>query len=56
MPHFAYKGRNQRGELVEGTLEAASAAAVADRLLTIRVTPVEIREAPPPGQASVRSG
>jgi MSHA biogenesis protein MshG len=48
MPHFAYKGRNQRGELVEGTLEAASAAAVADRLLTIRVTPVEIREAPPP--------
>lgn len=46
MPVFAYKGRNPRGELVEGTLEAVSAAAVADQLMTISVTPIEIRAAP----------
>lgn len=48
MPVFAYKGRNPRGELVEGTLEAASPAAVADQLMTISVTPIEIRTAPAP--------
>ncbi|MEO1767294.1 type II secretion system F family protein [Thiobacter aerophilum] len=47
MALFAYKGRNPRGELVEGTLDAASAAAVADQLITISVTPIEIRPAPP---------
>lgn len=46
MALFQYKGRNARGELVEGTLEAATAATVADQLMTISVTPIDIRPAP----------
>ena len=42
MPHFAYKGRNARGESMDGVLESASAAAVADQLVASGVTPVEI--------------
>ena len=42
MPHFAYKGRNARGEAMDGVLESASAAAVADQLIASGVTPVEI--------------
>ena len=42
MPHFAYKGRNARGESMDGVLESASAAAVADQLIASGVTPVEI--------------
>lgn len=42
MPFFAYKGRNARGELMQGVLEAADSGAVADQLLGTGVTPVEI--------------
>lgn len=42
MPFFAYKGRNARGELMQGVLEAADSGAVADQLFTTGVTPVEI--------------
>ncbi|MEN3275434.1 MAG: biosis protein MshG [Massilia sp.] len=42
MPFFAYKGRNARGELMEGVLEAADSGAVADQLFGTGVTPVEI--------------
>jgi len=42
VPHFAYKGRNARGESMDGVLESASAAAVADQLVASGVTPVEI--------------
>jgi len=42
VPHFAYKGRNARGESMDGVLESASAAAVADQLIASGVTPVEI--------------
>jgi MSHA biogenesis protein MshG len=47
MPLFLYKGRNVRGELVEGRIEGVSAAAVADQLMTVNVTPIDIRPAPP---------
>lgn len=42
MPFFAYKGRNARGELMQGVLEAADSGAVADQLFSTGVTPVEI--------------
>lgn len=42
MPFFAYKGRNARGELMQGVLEAADSGGVADQLFNTGVTPVEI--------------
>ncbi len=45
MPAFAYRGRDARGGLVTGRLEGANSGAVADQLLAIGVTPVEISPA-----------
>ena len=42
MPFFAYKGRNARGELMQGVLEGADSGAVADQLFNTGVTPIEI--------------
>lgn len=42
MPFFAYKGRNARGELMQGVLEGADSGGVADQLFNTGVTPVEI--------------
>ncbi|MDH5338664.1 MAG: type II secretion system F family protein [Rubrivivax sp.] len=42
MHSFAWRGRNARGELISGTLDAADDAAVADQLLAGGVTPVQI--------------
>jgi MSHA biogenesis protein MshG len=42
VPFFAYKGRNARGELLQGVLESADSGAVADQLLSTGVTPIEI--------------
>ncbi len=44
MPLFAYKGRNARGELMQGVLEGADSGAVADQLFSTGVTPIEINE------------
>jgi MSHA biogenesis protein MshG len=44
MTSFAWKGRDPRGELVEGVTDAASDAAVADQLLAIGVSPVSIAQ------------
>jgi MSHA biogenesis protein MshG len=44
MTEFAYKGRSASGGLVTGKLEGASADAVAGRLVSIGITPVEIRD------------
>lgn len=44
MPFYAYKGRNARGELMQGVLEAADSGAVADQLFGTGVTPIEINE------------
>ena len=46
MPQFAYRGRNARGELVQGVLENASPNAIADQLLNNSITPLEIKLAP----------
>ena len=46
MPVFAYKGRNPRGELVQGTLENVTSNAVADQLFNSSITPIEIKLAP----------
>ena len=46
MPMFAYKGRNTRGEMVQGVLENASPSAVADQLFNSSITPLEINLAP----------
>jgi len=40
---YAWRGRNPRGELISGTLDAATEVAVADQLMSGGVTPVEIR-------------
>lgn len=42
MPTFQYRGRNQRGEVITGRLEAASPDAVASQLFNSGVVPVDI--------------
>jgi len=42
MPFFAYKGRDGRGELMQGVLEGVDSGAVADQLFGSGVTPLEI--------------
>jgi MSHA biogenesis protein MshG len=48
---FHYRARNSRGDLVEGTVEAGSAEAVATQLLNTGVTPIDIGEARPRSDA-----
>ncbi len=47
MPHFSFKGRNTRGELITGTLEGADAGVIVDQLLNTGITPVDIRASQP---------
>ena len=42
MAAYAWRGRNARGELVQGQLEAVSEGGVADQLMTMGVAPVHI--------------
>jgi MSHA biogenesis protein MshG len=42
VPLYAYKGRNARGELMQGVLEGADSGAVADQLFNTGVTPIDI--------------
>jgi MSHA biogenesis protein MshG len=44
MPAFAYKGRNSRGDLISGVVEANSIDAVASQLLNSSITPIDISE------------
>jgi len=44
MTEFAYKGRSANGALVTGKLDGKTADAVAGRLVSIGITPVEIRD------------
>ena len=46
MPAYAWRGRNARGELVQGQLEAVGERGVADQLLAMGVAPVHIGPAP----------
>jgi len=52
MPVFAYKGRSNRGDLVQGTLEGQDSGVIADLLLKTGITPTEIEQT----TQSVRSG
>ncbi|MFT5691576.1 MAG: MSHA biogenesis protein MshG [Oceanicoccus sp.] len=44
MALYIYKGRNQKGELVSGNVEALSADSVASQLLNGSITPISIKE------------
>ena len=44
MAVFAYKGRNARGDLVQGTLDGESSGVIADQLVHTGVVPTEIRQ------------
>ncbi len=48
MPFFAYKGRNGRGEPVQGVLEGADSGAVAGQLFGLGVVPLEIKPSAAP--------
>ncbi len=48
MPHFAYRGRDRKGEAITGLLEAPSAEAVAVELQNAGIVPVDIHETEPP--------
>lgn len=52
MAHFAYKGRDSAGKLVEGLLEGVSSGGVADVLLGRGITPVSINETRAPAKAA----
>lgn len=45
MPVYAWRGRNARGEAVQGQLEAMTEGGVADQLMSIGVAPVHISPA-----------
>ncbi len=56
MPFFAYKGRNTRGEMLQGVLEGADSSAIANQLFSTGITPVEITEAKKPVSAASEQG
>ncbi|QYF93322.1 type II secretion system F family protein [Massilia sp. PAMC28688] len=56
MAYFAYKGRNTRGEMLQGVLEGADSSAVASQLFTTGITPIEIVEAKKPVVAANTEG
>ncbi len=45
MQSFAWKGRNGRGEMITGVIDAENDSAVADQLLAGGVTPIEVHAA-----------
>ena len=51
MPFYAYKGRDGRGQVVQGVLEGADSGAVAGQLFSGGVTPLEITPSAPPSKA-----
>ena len=48
MPFFAYKGRNGRGEAVQGVIEGSDSGAIAGQLFGLGITPLEIKPSAPP--------
>lgn len=56
MPFYAYKGRNARGEMLQGVIEGADTGAIATQLFSTGITPVEIVEAKKPAAAANEEG
>jgi MSHA biogenesis protein MshG len=56
VPFFAYKGRNGRGEMLQGVLESADSGAVANQLFSTGITPVDIVEVKKPVPAGGSEG
>jgi len=56
VPFFAYKGRNARGEMLEGVIEGADSSAIANQLFSTGITPVDIHEAKKPVPAASNEG
>jgi MSHA biogenesis protein MshG len=48
VPFFSYKGRDGRGEPVQGVLEGADSGAVAGQLFGLGIIPLEIKPSVPP--------
>ena len=44
MAMFEYKGRNRRGEIMAGTMDAETADRVAEQLFNSGITPTDIKE------------
>tara|TARA_R110000782_G_scaffold250847_7_gene338288 strand:- start:511 stop:1731 length:1221 start_codon:yes stop_codon:yes gene_type:complete len=44
MPLFTYKGRNTRGNLIQGEIDAGTIDSVVSQLFNIGVTPIDIKE------------
>lgn len=44
MPLFSYKGRNARGSLINGEIDAGTVDSVASQLFNIGITPIDIKE------------
>ncbi len=53
MPAFQWQGRNSRGQLVDGRVEADDSDAVAEQLLRLDITPIEIQTAAGRSSASI---
>jgi len=51
VPHYAYTGRDERGQMVEGELEGADSSVIAGQLISQGVTPIEITAAATPEEA-----
>jgi len=50
MPFFSYKGRNAKGEVVQGLLESADSSALAGQLFGMGITPIDITQTTAPAQ------
>lgn len=53
MPLFVYKGRNARGSLVQGEIDAVTIDSVASQLFNIGVTPIDIKEQKPVSDSDI---
>ena len=53
MPLFTYKGRNARGSLIQGEIDAGTIDSVASQLFNIGVTPIDIKEQKEPSDSDI---
>lgn len=53
MPLFSYKGRNARGNLINGEIDAGTIDSVASQLFNIGITPIDIKERQPKSDSDI---